>query len=196
MRPRGRHDRSGRKRTFEYLKGRQRSRRRARTGIAKAVAEWKKLPSDPGAKFRSRTGDRRGNPGSIRELGNEPRHGGAGGVQCARSSEGRQRSGTANRLSERSNIADLKAGTPFEEILIDRVFIGSCTNGRIEDLARSGRLAAGHVASTHVSGNGGVSVSATGKAAGGRKKAWTASSARLALTGASRAALAGRTPWA
>jgi 3-isopropylmalate/(R)-2-methylmalate dehydratase large subunit len=42
---------------------------------------------------------------------------------------------------------DLKPGMPIEDIALDRVFIGSCTNSRIEDL----RLAAKVVAGKHVS---------------------------------------------
>ena len=39
---------------------------------------------------------------------------------------------------------DLKPGTAIEDIALDRVFIGSCTNSRIEDLRAAAAVAAGH----------------------------------------------------
>jgi 3-isopropylmalate/(R)-2-methylmalate dehydratase large subunit len=44
----------------------------------------------------------------------------------------------------------LSAGTAIEEIAIDRVFIGSCTNSRIEDLREAARVVAGYRTSSRV----------------------------------------------
>ena len=44
----------------------------------------------------------------------------------------------------------LKAGTPMQEIKIDKVFIGSCTNSRIEDLRAVAKLVSGKNVADHV----------------------------------------------
>ncbi|MEE9421810.1 MAG: 3-isopropylmalate dehydratase large subunit [Gammaproteobacteria bacterium] len=45
---------------------------------------------------------------------------------------------------------DLKPGIPMTDITLDRIFIGSCTNSRIEDLRAAAKVAAGHKVATTI----------------------------------------------
>ena len=55
------------------------------------------------------------------------------------------------KLAARSlEYMDLEAGTPIGELPLDRVFIGSCTNSRIEDLRAAAAVAKGHRVSQRV----------------------------------------------
>ena len=134
--------------TFAYLKGRHFSPKGA--DWDNAVAEWKKLPSDPGAKFDRELVIDAATLVPYVSWGTSP---GMVAPVMAKVPDPAKAENEADRKSfERAlEYMDLKAGTPFEEIEIDRVFIGSCTNGRIEDLRAAAKIAAGHKVSTHVS---------------------------------------------
>jgi 3-isopropylmalate/(R)-2-methylmalate dehydratase large subunit len=57
----------------------------------------------------------------------------------------------ARKSAERAlDYMGLRGGTPITEISIDRVFIGSCTNSRIEDLRRVARFVKGRRVSPKV----------------------------------------------
>jgi 3-isopropylmalate/(R)-2-methylmalate dehydratase large subunit len=134
--------------TFAYLKGRRFSPQGA--AWDESVAEWSKLPTDPGAKF-----DREllidaatlvpyvswgTSPGMVAPI--------TSAVPDPAATENEQERKGLERALE---YMGLKAGTPLEDVTIDRVFIGSCTNSRIEDLRAAARIASGYKVSAHVS---------------------------------------------
>jgi 3-isopropylmalate/(R)-2-methylmalate dehydratase large subunit len=134
--------------TLAYLKGRRFSPK----GEAweRSVAEWSKLASDEGAKFdRELTIDAATLVPYV-SWGTSP--GMVAPVTATVPDPAAAHSEIERKGFERAlEYMDLKAGTPLEEVSIDRVFIGSCTNGRIEDMRAAARIASGYKVSTHVS---------------------------------------------
>ena len=126
--------------TFDYLNGRP----RAPGGDAwqRAVARWRELRTDPGARFDTQvTLDASSiapqvtwgtHPGMVADItGRVP--------NPADFPTDHERRAAARALE----YMGLTPGTPLEGIPIDRVFVGSCTNARIEDLRAAASVVQG-----------------------------------------------------
>jgi 3-isopropylmalate/(R)-2-methylmalate dehydratase large subunit len=126
--------------TFEYVSG----RRFAPKGKdwEDAVAYWRTLTSDPGARFDKVIEIDAASLAPFVTWGTNP------GMVVAITAcipELKSFAQAADRRAEEQALAymGLDPGRPIETIAIDRVFIGSCTNSRIEDLRAAARVAKG-----------------------------------------------------
>ena len=126
--------------TFAYVSG----RRFASKGKdwEEAVAYWRTLASDPGAKFDRVIEIDAASLAPFVTWGTNP---GMVVPVTARVPELKSFSQEADRRAAEQALAymGLDPGTPMENIAVDRVFIGSCTNSRIEDLRAAARVARG-----------------------------------------------------
>jgi 3-isopropylmalate/(R)-2-methylmalate dehydratase large subunit len=129
--------------TFAYLEGRPFVPRGK--AFQEAVERWKLLNTDADAKFDTTVELHTKDIAPQVTWGTNP--GMVSGVTSRVPDPGSFADLNDQKATERALIyMGLKAGTPIVDIPIDRVFIGSCTNSRIDDL----RAAAHFVAGKHV----------------------------------------------
>ncbi|MBB4303708.1 3-isopropylmalate/(R)-2-methylmalate dehydratase large subunit [Rhodobium orientis] len=126
--------------TFEYLKGRPKSPKGA--DWEAAVDYWKTLVTDEGAEFDAEVRLDAGNLPPLITWGTSPEN-----VVSITGSvpDPEQIEDPAKRAAVERALAymGLEAGTRMTDIAIDRAFVGSCTNGRIEDLRAAAAVAKG-----------------------------------------------------
>jgi len=134
--------------TFEHLKNRPFAPRGDAFDLA--VNSWKKLPSDPDAEFDLKVNLNANdvlpqvtwgtNPGMVTDINSK-----------VPDPENIQNPMERKSVEQALKYMDLKANLPIKDIIIDRVFIGSCTNSRIEDLRSVAEFVKGRQVNENVS---------------------------------------------
>ena len=110
--------------------------------LRQAIERWRELPTDEGATFDTEVvvdasaispqvtwGT---NPGMVRPV-----------TECVPDPEQMESAAEREEAERALHYMDLQPGTPIEEISVDRVFIGSCTNSRIGDLRAAAEVIEG-----------------------------------------------------
>jgi 3-isopropylmalate/(R)-2-methylmalate dehydratase large subunit len=126
--------------TMNYVKGRPMSPKAEEWD--KAVAYWRSLPSDDGAQYDKTVLINAQDIIPMLTWGTSPEDvaGITGHVPSPEDAATENKRAAMIRSLE---YMGLEAGTKIQDIAIDKVFIGSCTNGRIEDIRDVARIAKG-----------------------------------------------------
>ncbi|UVI27809.1 3-isopropylmalate dehydratase large subunit [Paenibacillus spongiae] len=133
--------------TFEYLRGREYAPQDE--AYDSAVAAWEQLTTDEGASYDTVV------EFDVDSLIPQVTWGTSPGMGTDITSKVPNPADMATENERKAaekalEYMDLKPGTPMNEIPVDYVFIGSCTNGRIEDLRAASEIAKGYKVSEGV----------------------------------------------
>jgi 3-isopropylmalate/(R)-2-methylmalate dehydratase large subunit len=126
--------------TYRYIMGRPMAPKGA--AFEQAVAHWRSLPSDPGARYDREV--------TLKAAEIEPQVTWGTSPQDVQPVSGKvpdpaqiQDAGRRAAMERALQYMGLKPNTPMSEIAVDTVFLGSCTNARIEDLRAAAKVIAG-----------------------------------------------------
>ena len=129
--------------TFEYVKGRQFAPKGAE--FDEAVTKWKLLPTEEGAVFDKTVIIEASDLEPYVTWGTNP-------GMVAKITDNVPDPSTMDQLAEREaaeralQYMGLEPNMPIQDIKIDRVFLGACTNSRLDDLRAAANVIKGHKA--------------------------------------------------